>query len=282
MKYRFPAIILCLAIFTLSCCLFNIRAVEADLQPLEVYVQHGSSGTPELIKTYTQSDMEAMANMTQYYTGIDSMPCVVQGKGTGVLLMDLVADLSAFDANITFVDSDNMQLDATDGYSMTYTYSYLLGSPRYYYPNYLDLKKPDLSNPQIVEPMLAVVSWQGRTTSSNPVTRQVLDTKKMINSDSYRLCFGLLPSDASNKNITANKLCKWAEKITFILSGDTSSGQGWDLNSDHKCDMGDITMIGQKWQQTGAAGWIPEDVNKDGVINIGDVILLGMHWGQTW
>jgi PKD repeat protein len=56
----------------------------------------------------------------------------------------------------------------------------------------------------------------------------------------------------------------------------------WDLNNDHACSIGDITVLGSKWSQTGSPGWIAEDVNKDGVINISDVVTIGLHWNETW
>ncbi len=56
----------------------------------------------------------------------------------------------------------------------------------------------------------------------------------------------------------------------------------WDLNNDHKCNIGDVVKIGLKWGLTGEDGWIPEDLNNDGKINIGDVVVIGLHWGETW
>ena len=56
----------------------------------------------------------------------------------------------------------------------------------------------------------------------------------------------------------------------------------WDLNGDHVCDIGDVVVIGLKWGETGAAGWIQEDVNNDGTVDIGDVVVIGLHWGETW
>jgi len=61
-----------------------------------------------------------------------------------------------------------------------------------------------------------------------------------------------------------------------------STAPDWDLNGDHVCNIGDVVVIGLKWGQTGAPGWIPEDVNNDGVVNIGDVVVIGLHWGETW
>jgi PKD repeat protein len=67
--------------------------------------------------------------------------------------------------------------------------------------------------------------------------------------------------------------------VSFAIN---SQPPAWDLNGDHVCDIGDVTMVGLHWGETGTPGWIPEDLNNDGVINIGDVVVLGLHWGETW
>jgi hypothetical protein len=41
-------------------------------------------------------------------------------------------------------------------------------------------------------------------------------------------------------------------------------------------------VIGLRWGETGADGWIREDVNNDGAVDIGDVVVIGLHWGETW
>jgi alpha-tubulin suppressor-like RCC1 family protein len=56
----------------------------------------------------------------------------------------------------------------------------------------------------------------------------------------------------------------------------------WDVNGDHVTDIGDVALIGLRWLQVGAPGWIPEDVNADAVVDIGDVAVIGTHWLETW
>lgn len=54
----------------------------------------------------------------------------------------------------------------------------------------------------------------------------------------------------------------------------------WDLNCDGIIDIFDVAIIGMHWDETGIAGWIPEDLNPDGVIDIFDVAVVGMHWDE--
>jgi hypothetical protein len=56
----------------------------------------------------------------------------------------------------------------------------------------------------------------------------------------------------------------------------------WDTNNDKTCDVGDMVVLGAKWGQSGAPGWIKEDVNRDGLINILDAVKLGMYWGKAY
>jgi hypothetical protein len=56
----------------------------------------------------------------------------------------------------------------------------------------------------------------------------------------------------------------------------------WDLNDDHLCDLYDILLISEHWNETGAPGWIPADADRNGVIDLYDVLLVGEHWNETW
>jgi hypothetical protein len=52
----------------------------------------------------------------------------------------------------------------------------------------------------------------------------------------------------------------------------------WDANLDGVTNILDIILIGQHWNETGAAGWIREDVNSDGTVNVLDCIIVGQNW----
>jgi hypothetical protein len=52
----------------------------------------------------------------------------------------------------------------------------------------------------------------------------------------------------------------------------------WDVNQDGSVNVLDLTAIGQRWAQTGAAGWVREDVNKDGTVNALDAVSVAQHW----
>jgi outer membrane protein assembly factor BamB len=54
----------------------------------------------------------------------------------------------------------------------------------------------------------------------------------------------------------------------------------WDVNEDGLINMGDIVLVGLRWDEGGDPGWIRADVNRDGFINIGDITVIGLHWGD--
>jgi hypothetical protein len=107
---------------------------------------------------------------------------------------------------------------------------------------------------------------------------------------------GTIDSTARNPSYTYTSAGTYSVKLTvsnaagsdselkagYIVVSTSSANPFWDLNSDHICDIGDVVMLGLKWGQTGAGGWIPEDLNNDGIIDIGDVVVLGLYWNETW
>lgn len=54
----------------------------------------------------------------------------------------------------------------------------------------------------------------------------------------------------------------------------------WDVDCSGCVDVLDIILVGQRFGETGAPWWTPEDVNGDGVINVLDVIVIGQHFGE--
>jgi hypothetical protein len=219
-KRKLFPVILCLALLASVFSIFTGSvAAASSLPPLEVYLQSGNAGTPVPVHTYTQADMQALASPESlYYSGLDSMPSVIQGKGSGVLLSALIEDLQTYNSSVAFGPGAAIKLNATDSYSATYTYEYLLGAKRYCYPDFTDVYRPDTDNAVAIEPMFAVTSIQARN-----VTRAQLDARTMDASESYRFCYGLLPSDAANMTVTVNKFAKWVNRIYIILPGGSTT-----------------------------------------------------------
>jgi hypothetical protein len=222
MKRRLISVLLFSALLSLVCTNLttNVLAENAPSSTsLEVYVQQGNSGTPEFVHIYSQTEMEALAESDiQYYTGIDSMPSVLQGKGIGVLLSSLINDLKYYNEGVSFGSGAQIKTNAPDGYSVTYTYEYLFGETRYCYPNFTDIDNPNTDGAIAIEPMLCIISCQTR----NRTTTE-LDSFTMDASESYRFCYGLLPSDVSNLTCNVNKFGKWINQLYIILPAENGT-----------------------------------------------------------
>jgi hypothetical protein len=65
------------------------------------------------------------------------------------------------------------------------------------------------------------------------------------------------------------------EDVDLTVTGETGAG---DVNQDGKVDVQDMILVGQHFNERGAAGWISEDINKDGEIDVLDMIFIGQHW----
>jgi len=192
-------------------------SVSLELSPLAVYLQYGSSGAPVLEKMYSQSEMEAMSvTQPQYYTGLDEVG-PVQGKGHGVLLSAIINDVKKYDPNINFSSGASLTLKAADGYFYNYTYDYLLGTQRYYYPH-LSQTSNSIADSVAIEPMFMIDSYQDRSLS-----RAQLDTMTLDTTYSYRFCFGLLPSDVNNETVTVNQFVFWVDQIIITMPTPTQS-----------------------------------------------------------
>lgn len=178
------------------------------------------------VHTYTIAEMEALSvSDAVYYSSIDSMPAPVITIARGVTLSDLVADINAeYNTNVNISPSTlkSIRLYCTDDVSTSYTYNYLFGSPRYYFPrlvetwNFNDGKTGDgcTNKPVAVEPMFAVYSFQDRYLTD---LNHQLDGPTDEGSRTFRFCFGQTENDITNNNITTGRFARWVNRIDLIL-----------------------------------------------------------------
>ncbi len=196
--------------------------VPADTLTIKV----GYFGGPYYIKKiFSASDLEAMPQVEQAYTFIDNMPSVVIDSAIGVKLTDLLAG--------TGIDVNSVQsfyfyaTDFTNGWYVCLTKSYLLETPRYYYPNlpaFWDANKqttiPGAVYGAIQVPTILATrdNWQRFATAPD---FNVRDT-----SARFRLLFG--QTDTSTQ--TAVRSAKWVHAIEVMLDGAPPSGVTLDQN----------------------------------------------------
>jgi hypothetical protein len=184
------------------------------------------------------------------------MPAAVGTKALGVSISELVNDLNTnYQANIKWESGQKFNLYPTDASttpyqgSNFYTYDFLQGQDRYYYPNLVEaytLYRANgedtsyltnaLENPTPVEPVLCLASFQERYTSDGmlksetegtyaygvpgtPDYREIHTPVSMDSKESFRFCFGLTPAEAqqgiAGTYSSTNKFCRWAYRIDF-------------------------------------------------------------------
>ena len=56
----------------------------------------------------------------------------------------------------------------------------------------------------------------------------------------------------------------------------------WDINNDGRCNIIDLLLVSNHFNDNGPNGWIREDFDNNGVINILDVNFISNYYDQSW
>jgi hypothetical protein len=56
----------------------------------------------------------------------------------------------------------------------------------------------------------------------------------------------------------------------------------WDVNRDGLITIMDFVLISNRYQSSGASGWIREDVDNNGNVEVLDMVLVSVHFGEKW
>jgi hypothetical protein len=200
----------------------SMVGVPADSLTIKIGYYGGPYYTKKIFST---SDLEAMPQVEQAYTLIDNMPAVVIDSAKGVKLTDLLAS-----AGIDVNSVESFYFYATDiknGWYVCLPKSYLLDTPRYYYPNlpahWVGDGKPTIPGAvygAVQAPTIIAIqdNWQR---FANSPDFSVRDT-----SGRFRLLFG--QTDTSTQ--TAMRSAKWIHVIEVMLGGTPPSGVTLDQN----------------------------------------------------
>ncbi len=178
-------------------------------------VKAGYFGTPyNTLKVFTFSELEAMANVYQAYTFIDSMPAVVLDSAQGVRLVDILENC---DIDINSIDKLYFYTtDVNKGWYQSLSKSFLLDTKRYYYPNLPERwdydeeeALPGAEEGAIpVEPIIAVRDYWKRFATTPDFTQ-------MVENNGFRLVFG----QTDTRTSTAMRSAKWIREISVMLIG---------------------------------------------------------------
>jgi hypothetical protein len=187
----------------------------AEVASRTLTVKAGYFGTPyNTMKVFTFSELEAMADVYQAYTFIDSMPAVVLDSAQGVKLSDILRS-----AGIDINSIDTLYFYTTDigkGWYQSLPKSFLLDTRRYYYPNLPthwdsdeQLALPGAEEGAIpVEPIISIRdNWKRFATAP--------DFSQMVESNGFRLLFGQTDTDTC----TSMRSAKWIREISVMMVG---------------------------------------------------------------
>ncbi|HWP98701.1 MAG TPA: DUF1533 domain-containing protein [Syntrophomonadaceae bacterium] len=164
--------------------------LEIEYTPFKVYVQEGSTGTPELVKTYSREEMLALARSNLYYTGYASEQEAFIGKADlAVTMTDLLND-----AKLALDQNSSIEVTAADGMNLYYSYNELYGSPRYYYPNIISGQgaAAKAAGKSPVDSMFVIKGYMA-SASEGSVEDKVTDTLY-----AYRFGFGQTETEFNN------------------------------------------------------------------------------------
>jgi uncharacterized repeat protein (TIGR02543 family) len=203
---------------------------------------------------YSYPELETISDIT-YYATIDAMPAAVGTKSLGVTISALVNNAKTYNSSIKWESGQKLVLYPTDSatipYQSTnfYTYDFVQGQARYYYPNLVEKYTAYRENgedtsylagwdadPAPVEPVLSIAAYQERYATDamlkseevgvypfgTPGTadyREIITPVTMDSKESIRFCIGLTPTEAqqgiANTYSSTNKFCRWAYRIDF-------------------------------------------------------------------
>ena len=202
MKRKILSIFVCLALLMSFCTFIPTGVVAAAPNYLSVYVKYPNWPDPVLVHAYTPAETAQLPASVLYYKGWGTTN-LIHAKGSGFTLTALINDLRKYDPNISFGTGASLNITASDGFTANYTYEYLYGSPRYYFPNLINTP-PSNNNISGASPVDAMFAITSSTNKSNPtVSKDALDLQTMSDSNSYWFFLGQTETEAINAIPTA-------------------------------------------------------------------------------
>lgn len=181
-------------------------------------------GTTTLVHEYSYDDLEAMEK-TNYYATIDALPIGVGTKAKGVEIHTLIDDAAEkYNSEIEWKSGQKLVMYVTDYPTVAYqgsnyyTYDFLYGQKRYYFPNLVETYNPEYGREEIdfngrepVAPMLASSSYQERLAEDEDLKGEAVE---MSDAESFRFCMGLTEAEVRDENFSStNKFARWVYRV---------------------------------------------------------------------
>ncbi len=185
-------------------------------------------GTTTLVHDYSYEELAPLEEI-EYYATIDALPTGVGTKAKGVKISKLIEDAQKYNSAIKWESGQKLVFYVTDYPTVPYqgnnyyTYDFLSGQERYYFPHLVQNQDNDevdyqervginLKEAIPVEPMLASSSYQERW-----ATHEILEgigDEQMESKESFRFCMGITEEEARDPNFSStNKFGRWVYRV---------------------------------------------------------------------
>ena len=213
--------------------------LDVEYGVFEVYSQDGMNGEPKLAAVLSRADMEQLAKEI-YYSGYASDTEAFIGKAVqGITLTDILSK-----AGLRFTDDCTLEVFGADGMNLYYTYDYLYGSQRYYYPN-LIIGADAAAKENGKTPLDAMFVLKGNVATG---AAENIEEKDLDTLNAYRFAFGQTELDFNGgvPNLEAkvvDKMPKCCNKIILIS------------NAKAVVDVNDLEIVGGDQYNAAAAGF---------------------------
>jgi len=81
--------------------------------------------------------------------------------------------------------------------------------------------------------------------------------------------YSIWANDTSNNYVTSSS-------YTYSMP------PNWDIDNDGDCNVYDLVLVSNHYNETGTPGWIREDVDNNGQIRVIDLVLVSEYYNETW
>jgi hypothetical protein len=188
---------------------------------LQVNVMNGES--PVLIANLSLTELQGWEQHEERYSAIDSMPEAVGALASGVYLSEVLQYCGISNT----ADVASIKMYATDEEDREFSYDYLWGSTRSFYPDLVPTWDENThhtgsgadNNPEAVEPMFALISYQERMLDLKSPSTVDAVRPQMEWQNTLRFYFGQTAADIQNDTRTASDLFKWVYRMDITLAG---------------------------------------------------------------
>jgi hypothetical protein len=73
-----------------------------------------------------------------------------------------------------------------------------------------------------------------------------------------------------------------SNNVGTSISYDFPMPPNWDIDMNGVCNLLDLTLISNRYNEEGQNGWLREDIDNNGIIQVLDLAIIVSHYSETW